>query len=119
MNDEPHARRLLIIDDDPELREALGMALEITGYTVALVETAEEGLTWLGRHDFPHAVITDANLPGISGERFVQKVRQNGWAVTVIGISTAERAEQMIQAGATSFLPKPVEMPALLKILES
>ncbi|MGK0186407.1 MAG: DNA-binding response OmpR family regulator [Verrucomicrobiales bacterium] len=105
--------RLLLVDDDEGLRETLAMALELSGYSVIVAATAEEGIQFYS--DKLEVVLTDANMPGLQGEDLIRVGKQIAPHVPVIGISTEDRALSMLDAGADAFLSKPIEMAVLLE----
>lgn len=103
--------RVLIIDDDPALLEAVRDLLVRTGYETVGVSTAVQGLEAARRQDFD-VVITDLVMPGIGGLELIQLLRSLDPTLPVIvltGNATMESAiAAMRHAGAYDFLQKPV-----------
>ena len=59
----------------------------------------------------------DRNLPGMSGEEAVEKMRASNYSGVIVGMSTAARGEEMAAAGVDAFLGKPLEIPELLSVV--
>ncbi len=69
--------RVMYVEDDPDIREALQEVLEAAGYHVTVAATAGEGLEALRREQF-HLVITDYNLPDFDGARMLAQAAEGG-----------------------------------------
>lgn len=106
---------ILIIDDEKNIREGLGAALEMDGYTVFLASDGKQGLEVLERGDID-LVITDLRMPGVSGEEILAKVTGETPGVPVIvltGHGTIDSAVDAMRKGAYDFLTKPVNLDRL------
>jgi DNA-binding NtrC family response regulator len=68
-------RAILVVDDDDDVRKALSRLLGTAGYTVLGAGTGEEGLQTLATHPV-QLVISDQNMPGMSGIEFLKSVRE-------------------------------------------
>src|SRR5215468_7240272 len=102
---------LLIIDDDPAIREILGDRLEALGYRVLTAADGQTGLTMLDQAG-PHLVLLDIELPDMNGLEVLKEIRRRELEVTVVMITahgTVERAVQAMKDGAYDFLTKPFE----------
>src|SRR5262249_25955941 len=116
--------RVLVADDNPTNREVLGKILERAGHTATLVADGERALDALeaARYD---AALIDRNMPRLSGLETVQAIRLTTGArerMPVIVLSadvTPEAKRECLEAGADSFLPKPIEAARLLEELQS
>ncbi|HEY3722085.1 MAG TPA: response regulator [Acidimicrobiia bacterium] len=112
--------RVLVVDDEPQIRRALGINLRARGYDVDLAETGEEGLELAARHH-PDVVVLDLGLPGIDGVEVIQGLR--GWSqVPVIVLSVREAESDKVaalDAGADDFVTKPFGMDELLARLRA
>ena len=66
--------RVLVVDDEPQIREALRMLLEDTGHDVSLAADGQAGLTMLRGQDAPHVVLLDLLMPEMDGLSVLQQV---------------------------------------------
>jgi two-component system, OmpR family, KDP operon response regulator KdpE len=112
--------RVLVVDDEPQIRRALGVNLRARGYEVDLAETGEEGLE-LAAHNHPDVVVLDLGLPGIDGVEVIQGLR--GWSQVPIIVLSVREAEAdkvaALDAGADDFVTKPFGMDELLARLRA
>ena len=117
-------KRILIIDDDFQIRLMLQMTFEQHGYTVRLAANGKEGLTQCGEFS-PHVVITDIIMPEMDGTEAIIKMREYNPEVQIIAISGGGRnspegylfvAEQL---GAVRTFYKPIDRGELLDAVES
>jgi len=108
----PH---LLIVDDEPSTAWALAEGLTDDGYTIDTFRSAEEALQWL-REGHSDLVITDLNLPGMSGLELARKLRRGPHAQPVIVVTaygTAERLREFERSGVVASFPKPFRLDLL------
>ena len=114
--------RVLIIDDDPGVREMLSAAfVELSPPGEVVVETAADGTTGLievGRFK-PQVLVLDILLPGIDGFEVLRQLKNHAQiSPRVLAISGAQDGEvgpAAIRAGATRFFPKPLDPLALVE----
>jgi two-component system KDP operon response regulator KdpE len=109
------AGRILIVDDDPQLRRVLRMTLVAQGYEVSDVTTGDEALEKM-RADHFDLVLLDMNMPGIGGLETCRLIRSSSSvAIIMITVRDAERDKvQALDAGADDYVTKPFRMPELL-----
>jgi DNA-binding response OmpR family regulator len=107
--------RVLVVDDEPQIRRALATNLRARGMEVDLAETGEEALELAARHR-PDVVILDLGLPGIDGVEVVRGLR--GWTTVPIVVLSVRDAESdkvlALDAGADDYVTKPFGMDELL-----
>ena len=112
--------RVLVVDDEPQIRRALATNLRAREYEVDLAATGEEALR-LAAENHPDVVILDIGLPGIDGIEVVRGLR--GWsAVPIIMLSVREDELDKVDAldaGADDYLTKPFGMNELLARLRA
>ena len=113
-------RDVLIVDDDPKVREALQQVFTSAGYTCRLVGDGGEALevfkVWR-----PPLVVTDLRHRGINGIELLRQVRALDGEVAVIvltGAASVKTAIECLKGGASAFLCKPVNMDELLITVE-
>src|SRR4051812_23574749 len=115
------SERVLIIDDDPVVREIVGGCLERDGYIVYAAADGETGLA-LSAARGPALVVLDLGLPDIPGERVLQQIRSRS-RVPILVLSAKGATEDRVQGltlGADDYLPKPFsprELSARVKAL--
>jgi len=112
--------RVLVVDDEPQIRRALKTNLEARGYRVDLAATGEEALSLTASHH-PDVVVLDLGLPGIDGIEVVVGLR--GWtSVPIIVLSVRDgEADKVaaLDAGADDYVTKPFGMDELLARLRA
>lgn len=109
--------RILVVDDEHEVRNALARVLTRVGHSVQLAASAEEADQWLsaGRFDL---CLLDIELPRMSGVEFLPWALLKDPEMSVImltGVDSSEVALRCIDAGARTFLVKPVELDFLTR----
>lgn len=106
---------VLVVDDEKNIRQGLGKALEMDGYDVLLAENGQEALTLLSQ-DEVDLIVADLRMPKISGDELLKRVVETHPTVPVIiltGHGTIETAVQAMRDGAFDFLTKPVNLDRL------
>src|SRR5467141_3836115 len=108
--------RILIIDDEAEIRESLETLLQLEGYTVVVAGSGREGLAQIGQRAFD-VVLLDLALPDKNGMDVLSEIRllyplQPVIMITAYG--TVENAVRAMQSGATNFIQKPWDNEKLL-----
>jgi two-component system KDP operon response regulator KdpE len=107
--------RILVVDDEPQIRRALATNLRARGYAVELADTGERALV-LAADRHPDLVILDLGLPGIDGTEVVRGLR--GWTsipIIVLSVRDAESDKvEALDAGADDYVTKPFNMNELL-----
>jgi two-component system KDP operon response regulator KdpE len=108
--------RILVVDDEPEIRRALRANLAGHGYDTTAVASGEEALDKADRVH-PDLVLLDLGLPGIQGLEVCKRLRASGLEAPIIILSVEEEEEQKVRAldeGADDYLTKPFGMNELL-----
>jgi two-component system response regulator GlrR len=110
---------ILIVDDDPSLRELLADLLVSQGYRTVAAANGSEAVTALEKERF-HLVLTDLRMPGMGGERLVEECLRRWPAVPLIVLTaygSIEDALELIRKGVYDYIPKPhKEKDLLLRI---
>ena len=108
--------RVLIVDDDPDVRLAVRSLLELHGYAVTEAGDGTEALQLLDDGDLPGAIVLDLTMPRMDGETFLG-ARSGGAGQVPVVVLTARPREK--PAGAHSMLTKPFDFDELLDLLEA
>ena len=110
---------VLIVDDEPRIRELLRDFLTSKEYEVIEAASGGEGLKRL-REERPHLVLLDINMPGMSGLEVLRAAKAIDPAVGVImvtGVHDEEIGRQAMQEGAFDYITKPLDLQYLEKCL--
>jgi DNA-binding response OmpR family regulator len=115
---EPHAedpKRVLIIEDDPEIAELLQAELGEAGYAVDWAPGDMQGLVKL-RENPPHLIVLDLGLPDLDGAEIARRAKQHGDVPIIVLTATdaVERKVQLLLGGADDYLTKPFHPAELL-----
>ena len=114
--------RLLIIDDEPNIRTMMKLALEHSGYTVDDAADGESGLVKFGDGAFYSLVLLDQRLPGLSGLDVLKTIfdrDKDARVIVVTAFGTIDFALEALQAGASDFLRKPFTAETLRTAVRS
>ncbi len=104
-------KRILVIDDEPDLRELVRINLDQAGYSVEAVSTGREALHAL-RHSTPDLVVLDLMLPDISGTELCKKIRSDSALAEIPVIMLTAKAAEVdrvvgFELGADDYVTKP------------
>ncbi|MBE1558650.1 response regulator transcription factor [Nonomuraea africana] len=108
--------RLLVVDDEPALREALQSSLEFEGYQVVTVPDGQAALEELARESYD-AVLLDVMMPRLDGLTACRRLRAGGDHVPVLMLTARDAVGDRVSgldAGADDYLVKPFELDELL-----
>ena len=115
--------RVLVVDDDPEVVDAVGEALQDDGY---LVETATDGAAALKRvlEAPPDLIVLDVRMPNLNGWEFCEIVRRQSHTrdVPVLFLTACSEVRDQItamQVGGSDHLPKPFRLAVLREKVRS
>jgi len=113
-------RRILVIEDDPDVLEQIAGALEDEGYETIQAISAEQGMTRL-RRDPADLVVTDLKLPGACGLEVVDHSREmlpNSPVLVITAYATINSAVEAMRHGAFHYLQKPLDLNTMLMEVE-
>ncbi|WLI47603.1 sigma-54-dependent response regulator transcription factor FleR [Pseudomonas beijingensis] len=113
------AIKVLLVEDDRALREALADTLVLAGHDYVAVGSAEEALVAVGREAF-NLVVSDVNMPGMDGHQLLGLLRARQPQLPVLLMTAhgaVERAVDAMRQGAADYLVKPFEPKALLDLV--
>jgi two-component system response regulator MprA len=107
--------RILVVDDDRAVREALRRALQLAGYDVPLAEGGQQTLTQVAA-SAPDAIVLDIGLPDVDGLEVCRRLRRTGNRVPILMLTARDAVEDRIDgldAGADDYLVKPFDVGEL------
>jgi DNA-binding response OmpR family regulator len=112
--------RILVIDDDEDIRQLMTLFLEAEGYGVDVAADGSDAWKQLQAGIRPELIILDLMMPGMDGEHFLKKLRASRFANTrVIILSGHGAAQQKVtELKANGCLMKPVELDDLLSTIK-
>jgi two-component system, OmpR family, response regulator MprA len=107
--------RILVIEDDDEVRAAIRRALMLGGYEIILAQTGSEGLS-RAQNDVPDAIVLDLGLPDIDGIEVCRTLRRAGNRTPILMLTARVAVEDRVdglEAGADDYLVKPYDVREL------
>lgn len=110
-------KKILVVDDDDDVRNVLNIFLTFAGYNVACVADGEEAMISLKKESYS-LLITDYMMPKINGIELVKKVKELNLSLPIIGISGSDNEKEFLAAGARLFMAKPITLSILGNALE-
>jgi two-component system, NtrC family, nitrogen regulation response regulator NtrX len=108
--------RILVVDDEAEIRRSVRMILEYEGYDVIEAASGPDGVA-LAERESPDLVFLDVKMPGMDGLEALQRIKAANEAVPVVIISghgTVSTAVEATKAGAFDFIEKPLPSERIL-----
>jgi len=121
MSSAAQAKGVLIIEDDPDIRDIIADVLTEEGYTVASAKHGAEGLACLSSASpLPSIIILDLMMPVMDGIAFREEQRKNpDWADIPVLVLSADRSsrDKAEAMGARGYLQKPFDINRLLELL--
>lgn len=105
---------ILVVDDDPALRQALTRILTFEGYSVEVAPTGHDALELVGQADL---MVLDLGLPDLDGLDVARRVRAAGHALPILVLTARGEVGDRVaglDAGADDYLPKPFDLAELL-----
>jgi CheY-like chemotaxis protein len=111
----PH---ILIVDDDPAIRETIAEVLEDEGYAVEVATNGAEGLAAIDRA-LPALVLLDMRMPVLDGWSFARTLRERALNLPLVVMTAAQESLQWSQEiAAAAVLAKPFNLDDLLEVVE-
>ena len=112
------AGRILVVDDEPQIRRVMRTTLTADGYEVSDARSGEEAVEMLGEERFD-LILLDVNLPGMNGLEACRVIRSGtsvpDVAIIVLTVRNAEKDKvEALDAGADDYVVKPFSTPELL-----
>ncbi len=110
------APRVLVVDDEPAVRQALARALALERYEVVLAADAAEALDLLGAESY-EAIVLDVSMPGMNGFEMCRLLRSSGDRTPVLILTARDAIDDRVtglDAGADDYLVKPFALRELM-----
>jgi excisionase family DNA binding protein len=104
---------VLVVDDDPRLREYIRLNLELAGYSVREAENGERALSAIDAQA-PDLVLLDVVMPGIDGWQLLRQLEERHGSIPVIMFGGQAEARAATDRGASAFIGKPFDPDELL-----
>jgi excisionase family DNA binding protein len=114
----PERPRILVVDDEPAVRELLVKMLTDADYDVDAAPDGPTAVDLLGRSEYD-LLITDLRMPGMDGLSVIREARRKSSdmaVVVVTGFSTEASAIEAINLGVSGYLTKPFRLPRVLQV---
>ena len=109
-------KKLLIVDDDQDLRGAIAEQLQAEGFEVVEAPTGGDGVR-LAREAKPDVILLDVDLPDMDGRDACKRMRENGVSTPVIMLTAADTDDDAVRgldSGANDYVTKPYKFAVLL-----
>ena len=113
--------RLLVVDDEPDLRTLYELTLLREGYDIETAGSVQDAMAYLQDGTF-NAVITDMRLPDGTGLDLLRWLEESGRgekAIVITAYGSSENAVQALKAGAYDYLTKPVDLKQFRSVVAS
>jgi DNA-binding response OmpR family regulator len=112
--------KILVVDDNPQVRELLRDFLEARGYEITLAEDGERALAAIDRAP-PDLLLLDLMMPGVTGMAILRQLRQVRPELPVLvltAVNELEVARAALDLGAYDYLTKPVDLGILERVVK-
>jgi len=112
--------KVLIVDDEMEFASTLVERLQIRGYNAKSVHCAEDAIA-LSRTDPPDVMLLDLRMPGMSGIKALQTIKQFNPSIEVImltGLGPSQESAEGMKSGAFDYIMKPVDIESLVEKID-
>src|SRR5688572_29246854 len=119
MSQQPSAApeaRLVVVDDEPNIRELLAASLRFAGFEVVAVESGEQAIRSVERHR-PDLLVLDVMMPGMDGFEVVRRIRSAGRVMPVLFLTARDATEDKITGltlGGDDYVTKPFSLEELI-----
>jgi len=112
----PPTHRILVVDDEPSIVDAVATALRYEGYDVQEAATGREALDSVARHE-PDLVVLDWMLPDIEGIEVGRRLRERGFKTAVLFLTAKDATEHKVEAlraGGDDYVTKPFSLAEIV-----
>ncbi|HYY03841.1 MAG TPA: response regulator transcription factor [Gaiellaceae bacterium] len=109
--------RIMVVDDEPAVRESLRRALSLEGYDVELAADGAEALEAIGERSDPDVILLDVLMPRIDGLEVARRLRAKGLRTPILMLTARDEIHDRVaglDAGADDYVVKPFALEELL-----
>jgi two-component system response regulator MprA len=114
--------RILVVDDEPAVRNSIRRALDLEGYTVELAADGVEALELIEANQPPDAIVLDVLMPRLDGLEVCRRLRRAGNLVPILMLTARDQVEDRVaglDAGADDYVVKPFALEELFARLRA
>ncbi len=118
---EPNGHRILVVDDEPSIVDAVATALRYEGYDVTEATTGREALDAVTRHE-PDLIVLDWMLPDIEGIEVGRRIRTLGFKSAVLFLTAKDATEHKVEAlraGGDDYVTKPFSLAEIVARIQA
>lgn len=113
------AATILVVDDDPSIRQTIVEILDLEGYPVAQATNGAEALEYLD-HELPALILLDMRMPVLDGWGFARALQERGLRLPILVLTAAQNARRWAEEiDAAGVLAKPFDIRDLLAAVEA
>jgi len=116
--DEPKGSDILVVDDDPDIRDSLREVLEDEGYSVACVGNGREALEYLHREPRPSVILLDLMMPIMDGWQFRREQKRDPAIADIPLIVITATGKRPVLIDAEELVMKPLDLGRLFEAIE-
>ncbi|HET6150436.1 MAG TPA: response regulator [Polyangia bacterium] len=117
-NDNEPCTGILVVDDDPDIRDSLREVLEDEGYTVNTVGNGREALDYLHRSPRPCVILLDLMMPVMDGWQFRREQKQDPAIATIPLVVITATGKRPVLIDADELVMKPLDLGRLFEAIE-
>lgn len=111
-----HLEEILVVEDDPSIRECLVQLLQSEGYQVTSVTNGQEALDYLSSSPRPCLIFLDLMMPVMDGFTFLQKLQEMENHCHIPVVVSSAVADRKVLKGPVAVLTKPYQIESILKL---
>jgi len=108
---------ILVVDDDPDIRDSLREVLEDEGYSVACVGNGQEALDWLHREPRPRVILLDLMMPIMDGWQFRREQKRDPAIADIPLIVITATGKRPVLIDAEELVMKPLDLRRLFEAI--
>ena len=109
MDPADYSKRVLVVDDDPDILTLVGMTLELEGFEIMKASSAKEALECIDKYGLPHLAVVDIMMPGMSGVELCRKIQSYSDlpAIMLTAVDDERTKVEAIEEVAEDYVTKP------------